>query len=307
MRNSEEGEKPVILTHTAQRETRLLSILRRELGMSSGLASRLKFGHSYTVNGQPVFTNFIVHPGDEICVRLDEPEPDYPAEDGPLTILYEDEALIALEKPPGLLMHPSFSRNEGTLANYLAGYYKRTGQRCAVHPVSRLDRDTFGVVLLAKNAYVHELMRRQHAGGGMEKTYHALTCDIPDPPEGEIDAPIARVPGDSLLREIRQDGKPASSRYRVLEARAGCAKLELSPLTGRTHQLRLHCAYLGCPILGDPQYGTPGSLTLSARYGIAGQQLCAVRLRFLHPMTKKTVEIRATGDVSLDFLERTVV
>ncbi len=297
----------MILTHTAQRETRLLSILRRELGISSGLASRLKFSHSYTVNGVPVFTNFIVHPGDEICVRLDEPAPDYPAEDGPLTILYEDEALIALEKPAGVLMHPSFSRNEGTLANSLAGYYKRTGQRCAVHPVSRLDRDTFGVVLLAKNAYVHELMRREHSEGAIQKTYHAAVFGVPALPEGEIDAPIARVAGDSLLREIRPDGKPACSRYRVLESRGGCTRLELSPLTGRTHQLRLHCAHLGCPILGDPQYGTPESLALSAHYGLAGQQLCAVRLRFLHPVTKKTVEICAERDVSLDFLGQPVV
>lgn len=291
----------MILTHTAQRETRLLSILRRELGMSSGLASRLKFSRSYTVNGVPVFTNYIVHPGDEICVRLDEPAPDYPAEDGPLAILYEDEALIALEKPAGILMHPSFSRNEGTLANFLAGYYRRTGQHCAVHPVSRLDRDTFGVVLLAKNAYVHELMRREHSEGAIQKTYHALVFGVPQPPEGEIAAPIARVVGDSLLREIRPDGKPAFSRYRVLASHGGCAKLELLPLTGRTHQLRLHCAALGCPILGDPQYGSAESRTFSAHHGIVGQQLCAVGLRVVHPLTKKTLEIRAAADVSLDF------
>ncbi len=291
----------MILTHTAQRETRLLSILRRELGMSSGLASRLKFSHSYTVNSQPVFTNFLVHPGDEIRVCLDEPAPEYPAEDGPLAILYEDDALIALEKPAGLLMHPSFSRNEGTLANYLAGYYRKTGQRCAVHPVSRLDRDTFGVVLLAKNAYVHELMRRQHAEGQIQKTYHAAVYGIPAAPEGEIDAPIARRVEGSLLREIRADGKPAVSRYRVLETRSDCARLELTPLTGRTHQLRLHCAHLGCPILGDPQYGSPESLAFSALHGIEGQQLCAVRLRLIHPITKKCLEICAQTDVSLDF------
>lgn len=291
----------MILTHTAQRETRLLSILRRELGMSSGLASRLKYCGAYTVNGEPVFTNHIVHPGDEIRVCLDEPEPEYPAEDGALEILYEDEALIALEKPAGILMHPSFSRNEGTLANVLAGYYQRTGQRCAVHPVSRLDRDTFGVVLLAKNAYVHAMLCRMHAGGGIEKTYHAAVYGVPGAPEGVIDAPIARVAGDSLLRTVRGDGRPARSLYRVLETRAGCAKLELQPLTGRTHQLRLHCRTIGCPILGDPQYGTPESLAFSARHGIDGQRLCAVRLRLPHPMTKKVLEICATQDVSLDF------
>ena len=297
----------MFLTHTAQRETRLLSILRRELGMSSGLASRLKSCGAYTVNGVPAFTNHIVHPGDEIRVCLDEPEPDYPAEDGAIEILFEDEALIALEKPAGLLMHPSHSRNEGTLANFLAGYYRKTGQHCAVHPVSRLDRDTFGVVLLAKNAYVHELMRRQHADGAIQKTYHAAVFGVPDAPEGLIDAPIARCAGDNLLRELRTDGKPARSRYRVLETKGGCAKLELSPLTGRTHQLRLHCRALGCPILGDPQYGTAESLAFSAQYGIYGQQLCAVCLRLVHPITKNPLEIRASQDVTLDFLPAAVV
>lgn len=293
------GGTSMILTHTAQRETRLLSILRRELGMSSGLASRLKFSHSYTVNSQPVFTNFLVHPGDEIRVCLDEPALEYPAEDGPLAILYEDDALIALEKPAGLLMHPSFSRNEGTLANYLAGYYRKTGQRCAVHPVSRLDRDTFGVVLLAKNAYVHELMRRQHTEGQIQKTYHAAVYGIPAAPEGEIDAPIARRAEGSLLREIRADGKPAVSRYRVLETRGGCARLELTPLTGRTHQLRLHCAHLGCPILGDPQYGSPESMAFSQTLGLFSQLLCAKKITFPHPITGETITVTSKLDVRL--------
>lgn len=297
----------MILEKTAGRQAELLSILRREFDLSVGLVKRLKWQNALFVNDAPAHTNCRVFPGDRVRVVIEEEQEGFLPEPMDLSILYEDEAILAVDKPAGLLVHPSPQRNSGTLANGVLHHLRQRGEAAGIHPVTRLDRDTFGVVLLAKNAYVHELMRRQHAGGGMEKTYHALTCGIPDPPEGEIDAPIARVPGDSLLREIRPDGKPASSRYRVLEARAGCAKLELSPLTGRTHQLRLHCAYLGCPILGDPQYGTPGSLTLSARYGIAGQQLCAVRLRFLHPMTKKTVEIRAAGDVSLDFLERTVV
>lgn len=275
---------------TAERETRLLSILRRELQLSSTLVRRLKYCGAYTVNGEPAHTDRLVRPGDVVRVCLDEPRPDYPAEDGPLSILYEDEALLAVDKPQGMLVHPSFSRQTGTLANRLLGYYDRTGQACAVHPVSRLDRDTFGVVLLAKNAHAHALL----IAAEKHKTYHAVVRGVPQPPEGMIDVPIARLSPESLLRCVRADGQPARSAYRTLRTEHGVSLLELQPLTGRTHQLRVHCAWLGCPILGDPQYG-------GAESGGPGQQLCAVSIRFFHPFLKKWLEIRSKQDVSLDF------
>ena len=299
------------LTLTVEREAKLLSVLRSELGMSSSLVGRLKYQGAFTVNGVPVFTNFIVRPGDRVEVRLDEPTPDYPAEDGPLDILYEDEWLIALDKPSGILMHPSSARNTGTLANFLIAYYRRTGQSSAVHPVSRLDRDTFGVVLLAKSSHVHAKMHALQRTHGIEKRYEAAVFGIPPQPEGEIDAPIARVAGSSLLRCIAPDGKPAVSRYRVLEAAeiAGqpVSRLSLWPLTGRTHQLRLHCAHLGCPILGDPQYAAPASAALSGTLGLTGQQLCATELNFVHPMTGSLTEIRTKQSISLDFSGTAVV
>lgn len=294
----------MILEHIAQREGKLLTFLRRELALSSTLVKRLKYSGAYTVNGEKVFTNYMVRPGDIVKVCLDEPHPEYPPEDGELRILYEDDALIAIDKPAGILMHPSSSRNTGTLTNFLWGYYRRTGQACAVHPVSRLDRDTFGVVLFAKNAHVHALMCSGQ--GDLQKTYHAAVYGVPSAPEGIIDAPIARREGSSLLRCIREDGKVARSHYRVLDTgcpdgKTPCALLELQPLTGRTHQLRLHCAHMGCPILGDPQYPSAPSAALSERLGLQWQQLCAVRLTFCHPMTKKFLEISSEQTVCLDF------
>ena len=289
------------LSCTSRREARLLSILRRELALSSGLVKRLKYRGAFTVNGKIAHTDFPVKPGDVVRVRLDEDTPDYPAQDGDLHILYEDDALIAVDKPAGLLVHPSFSRNTGTLANFLLGYYEKTAQPCAVHPVSRLDRDTFGVVLLAKNAHVHAKLCEMSKAGAIEKTYRAAVFGCPPEVEGVIDAPIARVSETSLLRCIREDGKPARSRYRVLERSPDTALLELHPLTGRTHQLRLHCAHLGCPILGDPQYGTAASQAFSAAHGLFSQQLCAASLRFSHPLSEKTVEIRSDFVVRLDF------
>ena len=287
---------------TAAREAKLLSILRQELSMSSTLVKRLKYRNAYRVNGVSVRTDYPVKIGDTVTVLLDEPTPVYPAEDGDLHIVYEDESLIAVDKPAGMLVHPSSARNTGTLANRLTAYYQRTGQACAIHPVSRLDRDTFGVVLLAKNAHVHALMCALSKAGEIGKTYHALVCGAPPAAEGVLDAPIARKAPPSLLRCIREDGKEARTRYRLRRTDGRLSLLELQPLTGRTHQLRIHCAHFGFPILGDPQYGNAASRALSEQFRLPYQQLCAVKLAFRHPMTGKIVEIRSDLDVGLDFL-----
>ena len=176
------------LRHTATRTGRLSSFLREEMQMSAGLMNRLKWQDKLFVNGLPQHTDFQVSPGDVITVPLDAEAPEYPAEDGPLAILYEDDYLLAVDKPSGMLIHPSRSRLTGTLANFVQGYYQKTGQCCAFHPLTRLDRDTFGVVLLAKNAHVHSLLQSLP----VQKTYHALTYGGPASNSGTIDAPIAR-------------------------------------------------------------------------------------------------------------------
>ena len=216
-----------------------------------------------------------------------------PAEDGPLTILYEDDYLLAVDKPAGMLIHPSRSCFCGTLANYVAGYYARTGQKSAFHPMTRLDRDTFGVVLLAKNAHVHTLLQNTP----VQKTYHALVLGGPEAETGVIDAPIARKPLPSLLREIREDGKPSVTRYQMLERNGELCKLALEPVTGRTHQLRLHCMHMGFPILGDPQYNNLESMALSGDLGLSHQLLCAKSLKLIHPIMGTELEILSKMDI----------
>lgn len=277
----------------ATREGRLSSFLLGELKMSSSLMNKLKWGDAIQVNGDAQRTNYPVKPGDVVTVRLDEEEPEYPAEEGELTVLYEDEYLLAVDKPAGMLIHPSRSCFSGTLANYVAGYYAKQGQKSAFHPMTRLDRDTFGVVLLAKNAHVHTLLQNTH----VQKTYHALTFGGPEADSGMIDAPIARKPLPSLLREIREDGKPSVTRYRVLERNGKLCKLALEPVTGRTHQLRLHCMHMGFPILGDPQYNSPESAALSAEMGLEYQLLCAKMLELEHPITGEKLMIHSHMDV----------
>ena len=281
------------LKHIADREGRLSSFLRGELNMSTGLVNKLKWGDSIQVNGKPERTNYPVQPGDVITVRLEEEEPEYPAEDGELEILYEDAHLLAVDKPAGMLIHPSRSKNDGTLANFVFGYYRRTGQQCAFHPMTRLDRDTFGIVLLAKNAHVHALLQTLP----VRKTYHALVYGCPEILEGVIDASIARQPLPSLLRYVSAEGKPSVTEYRVLEAGKEVSLLELRPVTGRTHQLRVHCAHMGHPILGDPQYGTEESQNLSGVLGLTHQLLCAKKLELCHPITGEPLTLESSMDV----------
>lgn len=282
----------------AEREGRLSSFLNGELKMSAGLINKLKWGQSLQVNGVPHWTNYPVKPGDVVTVCLDEEEPEYPAEFGEITILYEDPWLLAVEKPAGMLIHPSRAKNDGTLANYVAGYYQKTGQKCAFHPVTRLDRDTFGVVLLGKNAHIHTLLQNTH----VQKTYRALTFGGPIQEYGIIDAPIARRPLPSLLRFISEEGKPSRTEFRVLERKGQMCKLALRPITGRTHQLRLHCAYMGFPILGDPQYGTQESQAFSSKLGLNYQLLCAKELEFVHPITGESMFISSNMDCEADLL-----
>lgn len=279
----------------AQREGRLSSFLRGEMQMSYSLMNKLKWGDAIQVNGEPQRTNFPVEPGDVITVRMDEEEPEYPAEDGELTVIYEDEHLLAVDKPAGILIHPSRSRNSGTLANYVAGYYQKTGQKSAFHPLTRLDRDTFGIVLLAKNAHMHTLLQQTK----VQKTYHALTFGWLQEDSGIIDAPIARRELPSLLRYVSPDGKASVTEFAVLERNEKICKLALRPVTGRTHQLRVHCAHVGHPILGDPQYGSKESVAFSETLDLPHQMLCAKKLELTHPITGKELVLESKMDAEI--------
>ena len=277
------------LVHRARGDGRLSDILKNEMGVSSGLMNRLKWDGRIRVNGEPQRTDFRVKAGDAVSLLLDEEEPDYPAQEMDLTILYEDGHLLAVDKPAGMLIHPSRSVNSGTLANGVLWHYVQNGQHSAFHPITRLDRDTYGVTLIAKNSHIHALMQ----GGDMQKYYHALVHNAPERDSGIIDAPIQRRPLPSLLRYVDPTGKPSRTEYRVLERFSGHSLLELKPVTGRTHQLRVHCAHMGWPILGDPQYGNGGSGAYSETLGFTYQRLCAKRVEFTHPLTGERMVIES--------------
>lgn len=265
----------------------LFSVLRYRLHISAGQIRRLKYQTRMLVNGQAVHTDYRVQPGDSICLPLPEEHASFPPEPGELTVLYEDEAIIALHKPAGIIMHPSATRNTGTLANQLL-HYLGGG---TVHPVNRLDRDTTGVTVFAKNSYVKSILTEALRTAQIRKTYLAPVYGRLPEVSGVIDLPIDRLSPDSLWRTIREDGQPSRTAYTLLEPHGVWNLYAFHPLTGRTHQIRLHCCASGAPILGDPVYHSEASLAFSDGLGLTVQQLCCVEMTFPHPMTGQSLTI----------------
>jgi 23S rRNA pseudouridine1911/1915/1917 synthase len=213
------------------------------------------------------------------------PDKILPAE-GPLDILYEDEDLICLNKPAGLVVHPSHGHFADTLANYLAHYFLKNGEPHEIRTVGRLDKDTSGVICFAKSRTAAAIMAGQTGEGAAQKTYLALAEGTFDENAGEVDAPISREYEEKIRRVVREDGAHAVTHYRVVTQYAGYALVRLSLETGRTHQIRVHMAHIGHPLLGDPIYG-------SARPGLARAALHAASISMKQPFTRQALMITA--------------
>lgn len=265
----------------------LQSVLRGSLRLSAAMVRRLKGADAFRVNGLSVHTNYRMLPGDEVRLTLTEPEPDYPPEDGEIAVLYEDDCVLAVKKPRGMIVHPTHARLTGTLCNRVWGYLRRGGEGC--HLVNRLDRDTGGVVLFAKNSHVCALM----ADAVTEKLYHAVVCGVPGEERGSITFPIRRLSETDMKRVCAEDGSEARTDYRLLQTGNGLSLLELRLYTGRTHQIRVHCAEMGWPLLGDKLYGTEKSIARSEALGETMQNLWCVRMTFRHPLTGESVTVEA--------------
>ena len=267
----------------------LKHLLRGELGISSTLLKTLKWrAGAITLNGESVRVNALVRTGDEVCVTLSERAPretDVAPLDLPLDIAYEDEDLLVLNKRAGLAMHPmSTDLAAPNLAGALVAYL---GAGTVPHFVSRLDKGTSGLLIAAKSGYVHELLRRALHSEALRREYRALAVGHVMPPRGVIDAPIARAEGSLVKRCVSPDGLPSRTEYEVLSYHGGLTLLRLAPLTGRTHQLRVHMASLGCPLAGDWLYGTEDKAL------IARPALHSYALWFTHPLTGEALHFTA--------------
>lgn len=238
-------------------------------------------------NGRPAFLNASLRVGDSIKIRRLSPAASkLTAENLPLDILYEDEYLIAVNKPPRQLVHPTGHTTSGTLANAIAYHLQESGQPLILHPIHRLDRDTSGCVLFAKTAEAQRSLTKQRDDHTLTRTYQAIVNGIPEQAEGTIKLPIGKHPTQANRRMIHKDGDNAVTHYRVLSSYDNHSLVELTLETGRTHQIRLHLAAISLPIIGDNMYGMRSPF-------IRRQALHAVRTTFLHPYTAKQVTIDA--------------
>ena len=288
----------MILRYTVSAQTagqRLDSLCRRELRLSAAQLRKLKSEQGLLVNGSPTFASYLTAPGDLVTVTLRERAPDYPPEPGELQILYEDDLMLVLSKPQGIIVHPTHTRNTGTLANRVWAYLLAAGGD-GCHAVNRLDRDTGGLILFAKNAWSCRLLGQALSSPLAEKTYLAAVYGIPVPAHGRIDLPIRRPDPRDLRRETGEPGESASTEYTLLEAREDCGLVQLRLYTGRTHQIRVHMRAIGCPLLGDGLYGTPDSTSVSRGLGQSLQALHCSGLAFPHPLSGEFLSFTSKPD-----------
>lgn len=272
------------VTHPANGQPAILKDLLRRLNISLTLRRKLKQApDAIKVNGQPAGWLAIVKPGDTVTIEWPGECRIIPAP-LPLSIVYEDEALLVINKPAGLLVHPTSGPPEPTLANAVVHYLGAGHPRsCGFHPLHRLDRNTSGLILLAKNPHIQHLLSVGDAKQ-ITREYLALVSGIVQPPTGVIDAPIGRHPASIIERMVRSDGQPAVTAYETVQHFRRHCLLKLRLETGRTHQIRVHLAHIGHPILGDDLYG-------GSTEHINRQALHAARLRFTHPLTGENIDL----------------
>ncbi len=264
-------------------------VIRREFRLVAHDIARAKYRteNGITVNGVQVMVNRRLAEGDELRVVLANELPGkiVPVP-GPLAVLYEDEDMLAVDKPAGVVVHPSHGHFADTLANYVAQYYIDEGDPHEVRTVGRLDKDTSGVLLFGKNRTACAHLTEQAACGLSEKTYLALASGTFPGEEGTVEAPISREYEEKIRRVVREDGDHAVTHYRVLRQMDDRALLAVRIETGRTHQIRVHMAHIGHPLIGDPIYGTASELIRRAA-------LHARRLVCCQPFTRERIVLES--------------
>jgi 23S rRNA pseudouridine1911/1915/1917 synthase len=260
--------------------------------LSRAVAQRLIKTGQVTVNGRPSKPSYRVQVGDEVLVRVpaEIPEP-VVAEDIPLDIIYEDDVLLVVNKPAGMVVHPAYGHSSGTLVNAVLARCPQiadVGGADRAGVVHRLDKDTSGLIIVAKDEATRTALQRQFKRRQVAKTYLALVEDQVQPREGVVDAPVGRNKRQRKKMAVVQSGREARTLYRAIEYFPNHTLLEVRPHTGRTHQVRVHLAWLGYPLVGDTVYGRRRQRLLRSRHFLHAAQLC-----FTHPTTGEEIEFEA--------------
>ena len=301
------GRTEIISVEHSRPHERFDTFLRSQFPtVSRGTIQRLiEEGHIF-VNGQPVKATHHARAGEKISIHWPDAKPaEAQPEEIPLDILFEDDDLLVLNKPPGLVVHPAAGNEEHTLVNALlhhcAGKLSGIGGVARPGIVHRLDKDTSGCLVVAKTDSAHQSLAEQFAGRSVEKIYHAIVCGKMIKKSGEISGAIARHPIHRKRMAVTTDGKGREARtgFRVIETFQSATLVEALLHTGRTHQIRVHFQHLGFPILGDKTYGARRNQTFkgSTSFAPPRQMLHAQYLAFIHPRTGAKQNFAATYPV----------
>lgn len=284
---------PILLRASEEsKNQRLDAFLASSLdGLTRSQATRLIESGEVAVNGRAVSKSYKLAGDEDVAVTLPEPEPvEAVPQDIPLDVVYEDADVIVVNKPSGMVVHPAPGHPDGTLVNALlyhcAGTLSGVGGALRPGIVHRIDRDTSGLIIAAKNDAAHQYLSAQLADHTLARTYECIVVGKLREDRGTVDTPIARHPTDRKRMAVVAGGREAVTHWEVIARYPGYTHVRCRLETGRTHQIRVHMAYIGHPILGDTVYGAKKEVP-----GLTGQCLHAVGLRFLHPRTHEVMEL----------------
>lgn len=279
-----------VLRENVKQECMLREFLSRTLGLSRRQISQAKFREGgILVNGIERTVRAALFPGDVVEVLLEEEDTGSPQllpVSMPLQILYEDEDVLAVVKPAGLVVHPSHGHFQDSLVNALAYYYQEREMHVKLRPIGRLDKETSGIMIFAKNQTAAARLIRQKQEGRFEKVYLAIVRGVPEPEEGTISAPIGRKPNTLMKMSVDEQGAASMTAYKTLKILGDYALVQCIPKTGRTHQIRVHMAYMGHPLAGDQLYGIR-----EQNGGFSRAALHAMYVTFDQPFTNKKISL----------------
>ncbi len=279
----------VYLKYTSEKDTTIKDILVNKLNISSRLLRKLKLNHRIFCNGKEAWINDLVLANDVVSVDItfEEINDKIESEKGKLDILYEDTCLLIINKTGNMVVHPTCIHRGGTLANFVKNYLEEKGENITTRFVNRLDRETSGVIVFAKNEYTQESLSRQMQLGEFEKEYIAVVHGYITEDKGTIDLPIKREEGSIMTRTVSPDGESAVTHFEVLDRKNDMSVVKLRLETGRTHQIRVHMKVIGHPIVGDGLYSDIKTGRINR------QALHARKVKFIHPITKEIIQVEA--------------
>lgn len=279
----------VYLKYEVEKTSTVKEVLLNKLKISSRLLRKLKLNHRIFCNEKEAWVNDIVNPFDLVSVDItfeesnDKIRPEY----CDLDILYEDNSILAINKPGDMVVHPTCIHQDGTLANFVKGYLENKGEFVTTRFVNRLDRETTGVIIFAKNEYTQEVLSRQMQNNTFKKEYVAVVNGIVKNDRGTIDLPIKREENSIMTRTVAADGEYAITHYEVIKRLVDMTVIKVELETGRTHQIRVHMKAIGHPLVGDGLYSDIKTDKINR------QALHAKKVSFIHPISGEVVKVEA--------------